>query len=157
MLGRDTGGPWLSPRWPHSPSQALPGPPGLGCVPARKGERKDFFLSPPRHPPTFPGSAGVSECPHGLLQTLLPCQEGRGDRAATRPGATSPQSDWALAEALLCPSELGGGQEGMVLKGRQLQAAWSSHAMKGIPLVWPGQPLGRRGGGNGSCQGSHRS
>lgn len=35
----------------------------------------------------------------------------------------------------------------MVLKGRQLQSAWSSHAMKGIllvcwrALVWPGQPL----------------
>lgn len=102
------------------------------AVPAGKGERKDFLSRPPRHPPTFPASAGFSECPHGLLQTLLPCREGKGDRAAPRPGATSPQPDWALPEALLCPSELGVGREGMVLKGRQLQAAWSSHAMKGV-------------------------
>ena len=95
-------------------------------------ESADFLSRPPRHPPTFPASAGFSKCPHGLLQTLLPCQEGRGDRAAPRPGATSPQPDWALPEALLCPSELGVGREGMVLKRRLPQAAWSSHAMKGV-------------------------
>lgn len=79
---------------PASPSSAWP---CLGWALTAPGAERPHPPQP--HPPQVAPSAkllsGVSVCHCGLLQTLLPCQEGRGDR----PGVPSGQG-------LLPPSEL---------------------------------------------------
>ena len=80
--------------------------PGRAPSSVHSGRRR-LTLNPAQHrPPRMPSFGPVFRCQRGLLQTLLPCREGRGDKAPAR--AVTIRLGAPRGQGLLRPSDVWG-------------------------------------------------